>query len=308
MHLVHSQTIQLHDFIGEYIPPYAILSHRWENEEITYTDMQRGSRRKRRSKAGYAKLKKSCAQASKDGLEYVWIDTCCIDKSSSAELSEAINSMFKWYRDANICYAYLSDVRFWFPENPEAVSHFQASMWFTRGWTLQELIAPKIVNFFMCGPTGWDLVGSKNDLLSILAGSTGINESVLRGEDFRNCSVATRMSWAARRVTTRAEDLAYCLLGLFDVNMPLLYGEGEKAFIRLQEEIMRGSDDHSLFVWRSKSSKTSKMTSRLSGLLADSPSQFRDCPTLVSLPDFASSVPYSMTNRGLQIELPLVEG
>ncbi|OIW27820.1 hypothetical protein CONLIGDRAFT_551906, partial [Coniochaeta ligniaria NRRL 30616] len=179
--------------------------------------------------------------AFRDGLAYVWIDTICIDKSSSAELSEAINSMFKWYRNAAICYAYLSDV-------PQV--RLEYSRWFTRGWTLQEMIAPQELRFY---DANWDALGTKSDLLDRLCDITGVDTTALRGGNLRFFSVARKMSWASRRQTTREEDIAYCLLGIFDISMPLLYGEGSKAFIRLQEQIIKEYDDESLFAWRSTS-------------------------------------------------------
>jgi hypothetical protein len=173
-------------------------------------------------------------------------DTCCIDKSSSAELSEAINSMYAWYQRGVVCYAYLSDVQLWstyqpedadgawVAENPEAVLQVMKSRWWTRGWTLQELIAPPSVVFYAATSQGWSKIGTKGSLIDLVAARTGIRDDILRGLDVKKCSVAQRMSWASQRETTRTEDLAYCLLGIFGVNMPLLYGEGSKAFLRLQ--------------------------------------------------------------------------
>jgi hypothetical protein len=249
MRLLHAETLCFHEFYGADIPAYAILSHRWEDEEVTYQDFTRvtsssawqrmtASGRKARDVAdrkGFDKILRCCQQARSDGLDYVWVDTCCIDKSSSAELSESINSMFKWYQESEVCYAYLSDVHtdsrdylfsgpFWFLK----------SQWWTRGWTLQELIAPRILKFFVHGSDGWLEIGTKTSLLGLVASRTGIDEGILCGRNLNECAIATRMSWASDRQTTRIEDMAYCLLGIFNVNMPLLYGEGDKAFIRLQ--------------------------------------------------------------------------
>ena len=162
-------------------------------------------------------------------------DLCCIDKTSSAELSEAINSMYRWYQESGVCYAYLADV----PPNA-----FSKSRWFTRGWTLQELIAPSTVIFL---DQKWQEIGTKSSLQRVISEITGIPTDILLGGDLEDASIAQRMSWASKRETTRVEDAAYCLMGIFSIHMPMLYGEGERAFIRLQEEIMRVSDDHSLF-------------------------------------------------------------
>ncbi|PMD15037.1 hypothetical protein NA56DRAFT_355959 [Hyaloscypha hepaticicola] len=180
----------------------------------------------RQSKAGYKKVRYACEQAISDDYEYVWIDTCCIDKSSSAELSEAIHFMFQWYQNAGVCYAYVEDVQ---------LENFGTSRWFTRGWTLQELLAPAEVIFF---GSEWTRLGTKSDLANQIITVTRIDEKALLHQDqLKKKSVAQRMSWASRRETTRLEDAAYCLLGIFGVNMPLLYGEGKNAFFRLQEEL-----------------------------------------------------------------------
>jgi hypothetical protein len=242
MRLIRGNTLELVEFSDSDIPPYAILSHTWGSEEITYQEMCKDAPNKIRinsqsQQESYNKIQYCCAQASKDGLDYSWVDTICIDKSSSSELSEAINSMFRWYSNAVVCYAYLSDVQF-------LSSDLSGSRWFTRGWTLQELIAPRRILFFT---SQWELIGTKESLCGKISNITGIDVMTLRATTtLSSASVACKMSWAANRQTTRIEDVAYCLMGLFDVNMPLLYGEGKKAFIRLQEEIIRENDDHSI--------------------------------------------------------------
>jgi hypothetical protein len=316
MRLLNSKTLGLEEYIGSEIPRYAILSHRWEHDEVTYANMREGGFN---SKAGFDKIKKCCAQAVEEQLDYVWVDTCCIDKSSSAELTEAINSMYQWYKGAVVCYAYLSDVTpcveddyrntgpEWILNTSITKTQLAQSLWFTRGWTLQELIAPQTVIFFANGHNGWLRIGAKKSLARLLAHCTEIDEAVLRGNrDVREYSVAAKMSWAARRITTREEDMAYSLLGLFDVNMPLLYGEGRSAFIRLQEEIMKQSDDQSLFAWNVATTSALSTISSSFGLLATSPSQFENSGSIVAIPDFESQTPYQMTNRGLRIELPLI--
>ncbi|KAK6853768.1 HET-domain-containing protein [Apiospora arundinis] len=247
MYLINVDTLELERFDAN-VPTYAILSHRWREGEVSFSEFHDPS--KRHSKAGFAKILATCAQAQKDLLSYAWVDTCCIDKSSSAELSEAINSMYKWYQKSTVCYAYLDDVSALHdPTHP-----LEKSDWFTRGWTLQELIAPVGLSFF-CNLNGsqstWDFLGDKHELIDLIRGVTHIPEDVLStGIQPRKFTVSERMRWAADRKTTREEDKAYCLMGLFDVNMPLLYGEGDKAFLRLQEEIVRNTDDDTIFAWR----------------------------------------------------------
>jgi len=194
---------------------------------------------------GFQKIVRCCAKAKSEGHRYVWIDTCCIDKSSSSELSEAINSMFRWYRDPDICYYYLDDVRS--SQDPAGTaSEFRASLWFTRGWTLQELLAPYEVAFV---GRDWQEIGTKKSMSSVVSSVTKFDERTLRDCTWSHASIACKMSWASSRSTTRVEDRAYCLMGLFDVNMPLIYGEGQKAFYRLQLEIMKSSEDQSIFAW-----------------------------------------------------------
>ncbi|KAM3432243.1 hypothetical protein MY4824_006677 [Beauveria thailandica] len=291
MKLLNTSTLEVEEFFGSAIPEYAILSHRWLDDEVSFQDLQSGLAA---SKAGYAKIRECCAQAVRDGLAYAWVDTCCIDKTSSAELNEAINSMSAWYRDATLCYALLSDV-------PAAV--FDRSAWFTRGWTLQELLAPAHVVFY---DSAWQPLGSRDEapLTERISAVTRIDVAVLRGDvALTDRSVAQRMAWAADRTTTRLEDRAYSLLGLFGVNMPMLYGEGgARAFRRLQEEIMKASDDQSLFAWSAGVDEEQGPT----GLLARSPADFAGCADLVEPHQRWNRQPYSMTNRGLSLEMPMV--
>ncbi|KAF2195598.1 HET-domain-containing protein [Zopfia rhizophila CBS 207.26] len=300
------------EFVGKNIPPYTVLSHTWgaEDEEVTFKDLMEGTCKR---KVGYSKIRFCGKQAADDGLQFFWVDTCCIDKSSSSELSEAINSMFRWYKDAARCYAYLADV----PgsnAHPQAAiaTKFARSRWFTRGWTLQELLAPANVHFFS---NDWSNLGSKDTLADIISAITRIDLACLLGhKSMDQASIAKKMSWASRRVTTRLEDTAYCLLGVFGVNMPLLYGEGERAFIRLQEEIMRVSDDQSLFAWgEPKSTPTSssephertRTTTQLRGLFASSPTEFATCGNII--PDEVAEIeePYTLTNKGVRLVLPI---
>jgi hypothetical protein len=295
MRLINSTTYELKEVSGE-IPEYATLSHTWEKKELSFQDIQE---RNAKDMAGFAKVKGCCAQAKLDGFDYVWIDTCCIDKTSSAELSEAINSMYRWYKEGQVCYAYLADV----PSGEDLQpidSSFAKSRWFTRGWTLQELIAPSSLVFY---GKDWREIGTKLSLQILVWKITGIPITVLKCGGIEKFSLAQRMSWASKRHTTRVEDMAYCLMGLFGVNMPMLYGEGERAFERLQEEIMKTSDDHTLFAWTEPRDKGRRSTR---GLLADSPAAFANSGNIVRSEPVLEGAPYAMTNKGLRIELPLV--
>ncbi|KAI1868752.1 hypothetical protein JX265_006731 [Neoarthrinium moseri] len=266
MRLLNVKTLRLEEYITHEVPRYSILSHRWEDQEVTFQNLTSGQYRHLR---GWQKILGCCKVSRQEGFTHTWIDSCCIDKSSSAELSEAINSMFMWYQNAGVCYVYLSDV--------SSISDFSRSQWFTRGWSLQELIAPDVVVFL---DSNWREMGSKASLMPTVSNVTGIDEGVLGSlrprqnisDTLRQQSVASKLSWAASRTTTRIEDGAYCLLGLFDVNMPLLYGEGEKAFRRLQREIMNESDDESIFCW---AFTDERFTGSFTGLLAGSPRVFK---------------------------------
>ena len=266
------------EFRDDEATEYAILSHRWIDptevgyeEMVTLAQMDRQERDEVRGRRGYKKILDTCEQAKKDGYEWAWIDTCCIDKRSSAELSEAINSMYRWYANSRVCYTYLHDVSgssFPTEEDHEKYSNSNGwPEWFSRGWTLQEMIAPSNVQFFN---KDWQVIGDKKTLACTLACITHVPEYILKEGFFGNrpC-VAQIMSWAARRRTTRVEDRAYSLMGLLDVNMPMLYGEGKKAFHRLQLEVIRSSNDQSIFAWGGNE--------RTGSILADEPSSFEDC-------------------------------
>ncbi|KUJ21002.1 HET-domain-containing protein, partial [Mollisia scopiformis] len=241
MRLIDTSSLTLHEFSGADTPKYCILSHRWEETgEVSFKDLQAGIGPELK---GYSKVLGCCKQAVLDGWKYAWIDSCCIDKWSSAELPEAINSMFLWYREAQVCYAYLSDVPSIKGCNEHTTNlNMAQSKWFTRGWTLQELLAPEYVVFY---DENWDEIGTKASLADVIQRRTGIKD-LRRWEE---ACVAQKMSWAAWRQTTRVEDLAYSLLGIFGVYMPPLYGEGNNAFLRLQLEIVNRSGDESIFAW-----------------------------------------------------------
>lgn len=232
-----NDSFSLVERVGNDIPPYAILSHTWgsDEDEVTYKDILKG---RGKSKSGYRKLTFCGEQAAKDDLDFFWVDTCCINKSSSAELAEAINSMFKWYQKADTCYVFLSDVPTSSPNEitQEAWSQvFQSSRWFKRGWTLQELLAPRYVDFFS---HSGEQIGNKESLLQALHSTTHIPVLALQSGTLSQFSVDERMSWIKGRDTKREEDVAYSLLGIFHVHMPLIYGEGrDNAFRRLRAEI-----------------------------------------------------------------------
>ncbi|CAJ2507705.1 Uu.00g088910.m01.CDS01 [Anthostomella pinea] len=256
MRLIDTTTLEVKEFIGEPsdpdFPRYAILSHTWGQEEVSFHDIQ--NLELARQKQGFAKIAKCCEKALEEGLRWAWVDTCCIDKTSSAELSEAINSMFKWYEAATICYAFLSDF------DPGPWVEWTTSNWFRRGWTLQELIAPYEVVFYF---RTWKEIGSKRHFSEQLARTTRISQGILlHQEAMQEIPVATRMLWAKGRNTTRREDKAYCLFGILDVNMPLLYGEGGKAFSRLHEMILKSTDDDTLFLGSLTGDDQSSLDSR----------------------------------------------
>ena len=249
--------LQLVSFNDDRPPPYAILSHTWsEGQEVTYDELVAGTGK---HKAGYNKILFCVDRAVEDGIEFSWVDTCCIDKSSQHELQTAINSMFRWYQGAAKCYAYLSDVPV--PKEAQAfpiswAQSFQESRWFRRGWTLQELLAPASVEFF--SEEGKRL-GSRISLEREVCEITRTSVEALRGQRLSEFSIDERMRWAAKRTTTLKEDKVYCLLGIFGVYLPLIYGEGEAyAESRLREEIRRRQEGQK--VW---------MVQDLAGMLID---------------------------------------
>jgi hypothetical protein len=368
MRLIDTKTLALKEFFGNQIPPYAILSHTWHEEEVSFQDWADQSLASQ--KKGHKKILDVCGLAQKHGHDYMWVDTNCIDKSSSAELTEAINSMFKWYQSAQVCYVYLFDV-----PSPEAAAeaassssssssseddglrvvvhgseassevssranrrrkrrlkrypksqdfswYFRNSRWFTRGWTLQELLAPQDVEFYS---NDWSLLGTKESLYSEISSITRIKiqylcrkyvsdpyignsergliaRSIQYGVPLRKSSVSERLSWLSNRTTTRLEDMAYCMLGIFELNMPLLYGEGSKAFMRLQEEIMKVSDDHSLFCWEWNTPQNR------GSFLSEVPSEFRYAGRFVPKQEDKRPAPYTFTNAGLSIQLQILHG
>ncbi|TQS32349.1 hypothetical protein Golomagni_07336, partial [Golovinomyces magnicellulatus] len=288
MRLIKTDSVTIEEFFPSDVPDYAILSHRWGKEEVSLQEFETVTSAIK-AKEGYKKIASFCHRAKADGYEHVWVDTCCIDKTSSAELSESINSMYLWYYRASRCYAYLSDIA--------AKSNIHLSEWFMRGWTLQELIAPEEVYFVN---KDWTDLGTKSTLQQVISIHTGIPQDILTGvAEIESASVAQRMSWAAKRKTTRLEDTAYCLMGLFGINMPLLYGEGEQAFLRLQQEIMRVSNDQSILAWTSSDTR--------GGVLATSPAAFTGREDIIRLRHSRNRRnPFTLSSLGVQVEIPFI--
>ncbi len=230
------------EFAQDEVPRYAILSHTWgrDGDEIAYKDIINGTGS---GKPGYDKLHFCAVQAKNDGLGFCWIDTCCIDKTNAAELTESINSMFRWYQNAIKCYVFLADISTSMSEDNRD-SQLRNSRWFTRGWTLQELIAPRCVEFFS---QECKRLGDRKSLEKQIHQATGISIHALRGEPLSHFTIDERISWAANRTTMRPEDKVYSLLGIFDIHMEAIYGEGEHhASRRLLRELERYSQNHQL--------------------------------------------------------------
>ncbi|KAI1293180.1 heterokaryon incompatibility protein-domain-containing protein [Xylaria venustula] len=319
MRLLNTATFELREFLGDSKPEYAILSHTWGSavDEVSHRDMASGKWRTVNN-SGAAKITGFCKVARENGYQWGWVDTCCIDQTSSAELSESINSMYRWYQEAHICYALLNDIN----EKLE----LYLSRWFTRGWTLQELLAPPEVEFY---DSKWEEICTRSEASKEISKITGITIEALVGMTrLTDYSAATRMSWAAKRTTTREEDIAYCLLGIFGVNMPLLYGEGQKAFQRLQEEILKTTDDYTLLAWpgaldgngalaHSPRNFQSKASLRLAGWSYNEIESVRRIEIYTKTADVSlthrDSFPPEefdsprLTARGLRVQLPIIE-
>jgi hypothetical protein len=236
MRLINTRTLKLELFYSYDLPKYAVLSHTWGAEEVTFTQLMDGSGP---DQVGFGKVTAVCQLALENHLEYVWIDTCCIDRSSGSELNKSITSMYDWFEDAEVCYAYLAHV--------ETDYDIRRSPWFTRSWTLLELLAPQKVEFYS---RHWEPLGTKITLANTIAEITGIATDILRHERHpKSAPVAERMSWASKRSTNRIEDGAYSLIGLFNIRMALDYGEGLAAFLRLWEEILKNLEDYTVLLW-----------------------------------------------------------
>ena len=316
MRLLNTSTYELHD-CGEVAPEYAILSHRWQPPEISFQTLNPAELKDSgRKTPQLEKIRNACAKARerKPPLQWLWIDTCCIDKKNAVEETQSINSMFTWYYRATVCYAYLFDV----DESASPQQTFPKSVWFTRGWTLQELLAPRNMEFY---GSNWKLMGTRQSLADVLQSVTRIGQKYLTGQtSFKTASVATRMSWMAGRTTSVVEDIAYSMLGILNLNMAVQYGEGAKAFIRLQRTLMESSTDESLFAWTIPKGglecyrslgQTPQWSPKTWGLLAPSPDCFRESSDLIVLDD--KVVPrlaggYGMTQQGVQFHMPVKPG
>lgn len=309
MRLLHSASLEFEEFHNDRVPRYMILSHTWGKEEVSYQEMRhlqnlrklptnvrqsqdfiaalevavgigvgQGHASDIEARAGYTKIARTAEIAISKDYDYFWLDTCCIDKSSSAELQEAINSMYAWYQRSGLCIVHLEDAVLDSSQESSLVAQFHGlirnSKWITRGWTLQELIAPRVVEFY---DGTWSYICHKTEVLAELRMATKIPEIVLATGDLESTSIAQKMSWAAHRCTTRLEDQAYALLGLFDIHMPMLYGEGDKAFFRLQEQIIRTTADDSILAWEPIESKSTTYR----GLFARSPREFMHCAQVI---------------------------
>jgi hypothetical protein len=251
MRLLNATTYDLQEFLDrDSRPQYAILSHRWANKEIIYGTLNPSNLRNEDFKSQQLdKIRGTCRIARQNNLNWVWIDSCNINKESTVELNRSLNSMFQWYQEAAECYTYLSDVlalgqdaSVFKQQGSEKISE-----WFERGWTLQELLAPKTMTFF---DKHWVAIGTRSQLASQIESITDIEARFLDGsERFRAASIATKLSWAAHRKTTVEADMAYCLLGIFDVDLVPIPGEGRREFLRLQQRLIQKYNDESIFAW-----------------------------------------------------------
>lgn len=321
MRLLNVIDLTFEEFIGDQVPAYAIISHRWTNQEVSYQDFLNDRStiiQGFRQSYGWTKILKARAIAKVRGYRWFWLDSCCIDKKSSAELTEAINSMFNWYRRSAECYVFLPDVHYskvaqaaetqwrsgsdpYFGYGAEFDdTQLRSSVWFTRSWTLQELLAPRHVYFFDSDFTCFASKDSHSSLFSDITGIPAMFLSATSGNlpfDVAKASIGERLRWASQRQATRKEDISYSLLGIFEINMPLLYGEEERSFLRLQTEIIRKSNDETIFVWL-------KSNPEGEGILAPDISAFSKCSKILSAPHVQRQH-YEVTHKGLQVLLPL---
>ncbi|KAK4962836.1 hypothetical protein LTR10_000463 [Elasticomyces elasticus] len=307
--LINVESLRLEQFSTITVPAYAILSHRWSADEVLFSDWHCS---KKESKTGWAKIKGACRKAQQDRIPYLWVDTCCIDKSSSSELNEALNSMFAYYRNARVCYVYLFDVPDScvlrdkdYPFGTGSLLHrtftaMQGSQWFTRGWTLQELLAPSKVLFFSAG---WEKLGQLDEMAKIISIITRIDISALdHSKAISAYSYAQRLSWAARRQTTRQEDEAYCLLGILDTSLEIKYGVGLGAFYELQRKLLEsGTGDDSLFAW------TPRHHLSKNRFFATCPADFEEAGDIVCLRPSPMASHYYFRSDGIGARVGLCE-
>lgn len=286
MKLLNTRTQQVHQVhqVPLQPPPYATLSYSWETPAES-TDLTP------------ARLQRACTQARLLGLEWLWLPSLCIDHASSAEISESINSRFRVFRDSVVCLVYLEHVSVQAGKTTSEVAGtlLRNSPWLRRIWTLTELIASKELIFF--DRDGREF-GTKMSLLPELSKATGIDRPVLETADcLSNFSVGRRMSWASDCSYEREEDLAYALIGLFGVSMMILYGEGPLAFLRLQDEISRTTDDASLFCWQAEPHTAEGHR----GLLAHSPAEFSHFASIPPIAPLHIHGDVQLTSAGIVI-------
>nr|OQO31307.1 hypothetical protein B0A51_03285 [Rachicladosporium sp. CCFEE 5018] len=338
MWLLNARTFELKYYHSvAQAPHYAILSHTWEDEEVIFQDVR--DLESARTKQGWLKIQYTCEQALRDDLAYCWVDTCCINKESSAELSEAINSMFNYYGGATICYVFLADVTqslrltdlmdldpglrdimdtsrrgrrsgpevAWNSSVTEQFKRFANARWWTRCFTLQELIAPPDLQFYN---QEWLLIARKHDIGMLISARTGVDISVLRRTASPlDMTIAKRLSWAASRQATREEDVAYSLLGLLDINLPLLYGEGSRAFLRLQEELLRTKSDLSILAWKLSVPRAvahGLFPFTQPALFAKSPGDFEECGSVEASSMEEQIHRLVLTSTVMEVDLPVI--
>lgn len=318
--LINTRTYELHKNVLS--PEYAILSHKWVEPEVTFQQLDSTEWRTINLESQpMKKIRDACKKARERSslIEWLWVDTCCIDKTDNVELASALNSMFEWYFGATVCYGYLYDVK-WIASSRQISKSTDPkrpgteSAWFERGWTLQELLAPRYMEFY---DRDWNFMDTRKNLADLIHERTGIAEKYLTGaSNFKVASVATKLSWMAGRTTSAVEDIAYSMLGLLNITMEIRYGEGVKAFMRLQRTLMESSTDESLFAWTTPAGGLAcyrglghvpEFSPTHWGLLAPSPDCFSKYTDLVVLPD--RYVPrlaggYRMTQQGVHFVMP----
>lgn len=304
MRLLNKETLEL-EWFTNHAPAYNVLSHRWLGPETSLQDFLVQSKQDEASQSdGVKKIVRFCKQMRSATYEerYVWVDTCCIDKTSSTELQEAINSMYRWYERAALCVVYLDDVTAT-EDRSKLRNRLSRSLWFTRGWTLQELIAPRNVLFL---DRNWRSIGTRALLAETIEKVTSIPADCLGNSSIvHRLPIAERMKWLSGRQTTREEDLAYCMLGILDVNIPLLYGQGKRAFMRLQKEYLQTNNDESIFIWTTFDGLEAELDggNSTSTIFAPAPACF-SCVAgrNVQLDDWFDREPLRVTAKGVDIQ------
>ncbi|KAF8961870.1 hypothetical protein BDZ97DRAFT_1733502 [Flammula alnicola] len=291
---------------------YAILSHTWLEDEVTFEDWKLG---RNLSGPGYEKLQRFCQVAAAEyEVSLGWMDTICINKDSTSELDESIRSMYRWYENSFICLTYLA--------NTTSLDDMPDDRWFTRGWTLQELLSPQRIKFY--GKTWTPLTAKEidNDKPSYSVGATpapihrviekatGItySEMVFFKPGLQGGEISRRMVWAAKRTTTRGEDRAYSLMGIFSVTFTIAYGEGvERAFFRLVEQILNSYRNILDILNWARMPVSSQIHS--SNMLPSRPECYLERATNLSLQGIEQtpSKPMILTHLGLRVRLLIVD-